>query len=386
MTAQPAAIGRQAAAWALDGFVAVTCALWGGALANEIAFGTAAGRTAAVAIAVVHGGSVVLRRRYPRAVMVVLLVTAVAFRLLGLPPWFLGPALLIGLYTVASRTARTSSVPALLATIVLLLLSAVGLSPGLDSLVLYAAIATGAWLLGDVVRRRQEEAALHAARATQLEAAREELAKYAVTEERLRIARELHDIVAHSMSVVALNAGAARIAADHDPAAATAALSTIEATSRSALTEMRHLLDVLRDEESEDSIAPLPGLGDLPMLVAGIADAGVAVDVSVEGERNSIPEGLDLAGYRIIQEALTNVLRHSSATAAHVSVAYLPAEVRITVADDGPARPNADEPGGSGLVGMRERVTLYGGRLDAGHTATGGFTVAASLPLPGDTA
>jgi signal transduction histidine kinase len=374
----------QFAAWTLDIVLAVASTLWAVALTQEIArgLGDAAG-TAAIGIAIAHGASVVLRRRLPRVLIVALLATALAYRVVGLPPWFLGPATLIGVYTVAVRTPRTTSLAALALVLAVLVGSAIGMSPGWDSLALYSAITVGAWVLGDLVRRRQAEAAEHAARAEQLEAATEELARFAVTEERLRIARELHDIVAHSMSVVALNAGAARVAAASDPAAATAALATIEATSRSALAEMRHLLHVLRDERGAASIAPLPGLADLDQLVAGIADAGLTVELAVEGTPLDIPSGVDLAGYRIIQEGLTNVLRHSAARTAQVTVRYGRDCLELGVSDPGPARTRTAQPGGSGLIGMRERIMLYGGTLESGPTAAGGYAVRATLPLPG---
>jgi signal transduction histidine kinase len=384
MTGDSSALRRQGAAWALDVALAVASALWAVALTREIArgLGSQAG-TAAIVIGLIHGGSVVVRRHLPRTLIVALVVTAVAYRIVGLPPWFLGPASLIGLYTVAVRTPRATSVPSAVLMLLALVGGAIGMSPGWDSIALYCAIGIGAWVLGDLVRRRQTEAAEHAARAQQLEVATEELARFAVTEERLRIARELHDIVAHSMSVVALNAGAARVAAAQNPAAATAALETIEATSRSALAEMRHLLHVLRDERGAASIAPLPGLAELPQLVTRTADAGVAVDVSVQGDAQNIPSGVDLAGYRIIQEALTNVLRHSTASTAQVSVHYGHDCLELSVTDGGPARAGTAHAGGSGLIGMRERVMLYGGDLASGPTPSGGFAVRASLPLPG---
>jgi signal transduction histidine kinase len=250
---------------------------------------------------------------------------------------------------------------------------------------LYALIVAAAWFLGDVVRRWRTAAEEHARRAAELAAAREELARYAVSEERLRIARELHDVVAHSMTVVAMHAGTARMIADRDPAATRAALETIERASREALGEMRRVVGVLREGDLDGvSLQPTPGLRDLERLVAEVAMAGVTVGLRTKGSLDRVPPGQALAAYRIAQEALTNVVRHSESAHAELTVTVADTEVAIVVRNDPPGerlqRPVV-ESGGMGTIGMRERVRLYGGTLKVGPLGDGGFLVEARLPL-----
>ncbi len=236
-----------------------------------------------------------------------------------------------------------------------------------------------AWLAGDNLRARQERLQAAQARAQQLEAEREERARRAVTEERLRIARELHDVVAHSMSVIAVQAGVAHHVIDSRPELARQALATVETNSRSALVEMRRLLGVLRQEdEPSAALAPSPGLAEVPRLVAQFAEAGLRVDVRTTGAADGLPDGVDLSAYRIVQEGLTNVLRHGG-PAATVTIDHEPGLVRVAVGDAGPAREPRGEPG-HGLIGMRERVAVFGGTLTAGPRPGGGFDVAATLP------
>jgi signal transduction histidine kinase len=338
-------------------------------------------RSVALGLATAHAATLVGRRRWPEAVTAVLVLTAVAYRLLGLAPMFLGPASLIGLYTVTVRLPRSRSATWLAAAIVVAVAGGVGL---LDwaSLALNAGLVVGAWVLGDQVARRQAEMLAHAQRARELEEAREDLARSAVTQERLHIARELHDSVAHTMSVVALNAGTGRLVAEQDPTAAQQALERIENVARGALAEMRQLLAVLRD--SDDPLSPLPGMEDVPGLIARTAEAGLAVDVRIEGQPRPLTAGVDLAVYRIVQEALTNTVKHSKAASATVRILFEESAVTVKVDDPGPPRP-ADAAGsgtGSGLVGMRERVALHGGELRAGPSARG-FSVRARLPAGG---
>ena len=207
-----------------------------------------------------------------------------------------------------------------------------------------------------------------------------------MNEERLRIARELHDVVAHAMSVVAVHAGTGRMFAEEDPAAARKALATIETTTRSALVEMRRMLGMLRgfDREEPGTLAPAPGLGDLDALVAEVVRSGVIVEVRVDGDRSDVPAGVDLAAYRIVQEALTNVIKHACRVRATVAVRYADDAVTVEVDDEGP--PGHDSRSvpattGHGLVGMRERVAMYHGDLDVGPGPIGGFHVAARLPF-----
>lgn len=235
------------------------------------------------------------------------------------------------------------------------------------------------YALGHALRVSEERATTQAVRAHVAEAAAREEALTAVVEERARIARELHDIVAHSVGLIVVQAGAAEQVVEEDPEFARKALSTIRTTGSSALAEMRRLVSVLRDVDESADFAPQPGLSTLPDLVASTREAGLDVDLTVRGDRRDLPRGVDLAAYRIVQEALTNVRRHSAAGRAQVRLDVGPKCVEIEVADAGPARERRGTPG-HGLVGMRERVALYGGHMDA--TSEGdGFTVRARLPL-----
>ncbi|WP_026425645.1 sensor histidine kinase [Actinokineospora inagensis] len=195
-----------------------------------------------------------------------------------------------------------------------------------------------------------------------------------VTDERLRIARELHDVVAHSMSVITVQADMGRLVLDRKPAAAAAALGVIETTGREALTELRRMLGVLR---SPGSLEPAPGLAGLDELVARTSSAGVDVDVVLHGTPHPLPAGIDVSAYRIVQEALTNVVKHAETQTCRVTIAYAEDAVLLTITDNG--RGGSPGPGGHGLIGMRERTTLCGGELSAGPIP-GGFEVAARLP------
>jgi signal transduction histidine kinase len=238
-----------------------------------------------------------------------------------------------------------------------------------------------AWWLGDATRRRQEAIGAARERAVELERAREELARRAVVEEQLRIARELHDVVAHSMSIIAVQSGVGAHVLDSQPEEARKALTAIEVTSRPALTEMRRLLGVLRQEaEPSGSLTPTPGLAEVDALAAEVARAGARVEVRIEGTRPELPPGLDLSAYRIVQEALTNVVRHAGPATARIRIRYAPQSVDVEVVDDG--RGGNPRPGdGHGIAGMRERAALYGGTLHAGPRPGGGFRVAARLPV-----
>jgi signal transduction histidine kinase len=236
-----------------------------------------------------------------------------------------------------------------------------------------------AWLAGENLRIRQTRWIALQERAAHLETEREERARQAVAEERLRIARELHDVVAHSMSVIAVQAGVANHVIDSRPDMARQALSTVETNTRAALVEMRRLLGVLRSPgQSSASLVPAPGLADVPRLRDQFVEAGLRVEVSVSGEPAGVPEGVDLSAYRIVQEGLTNVLRHGG-PAARVRIDYEPGLIRLTIGDDGSDAEPSPEPG-HGLIGMRERVAVFGGTFTAGPRPGGGFDLQATLP------
>ena len=243
-------------------------------------------------------------------------------------------------------------------------------------------IVAGMWLLGHYVRTRRLLVAELQQRAVDLEREREERAVRAVAEERLRIARELHDVLAHTMSVVAVQAGTGRLVGPDHPGEAIKALTAVEETARSAMHEMRQILTVLRaDGDTGVSVTPTPGLDDLAALVAQVTEAGIAVDVRVEGEPRPVPTGVGLAAYRITQEALTNVIKHAGPAHASVLVRYTDHDVTVEIRDDGHATASTAGGGGHGLVGMRERAAVHGGELIAGPAPNGGFQVSARLPL-----
>ena len=216
-------------------------------------------------------------------------------------------------------------------------------------------------------------------RAVEVEVAASRQALEAVVEERARIARELHDIVAHAVSTIVVQAGAAEQVVEDDPARARASLETIRSTGAAALSEMRRLVTVLREEDDSGPLEPQPGLTALPALFESLRASGLEVDLAVTGQARPLGPGLDLAAYRIVQEALTNVQRHSAARCAEVRLAYDAKEVRLEVHDAGPETAPTSEPGGHGLVGIRERVALYGGSLTAGPDGSGGFRLCAVL-------
>ena len=217
-------------------------------------------------------------------------------------------------------------------------------------------------------------------RAQIAERERDLVAREAVVEERARIARELHDVIAHHVSMIVLQAGAERRVIDHENTSTREVLETVEQTGRNALTEMRRLLGMLRSDANEP-LTPQPGLTDVPTLVTQLREAGLPVELEVEGERRELPVGIELSAYRIVQEALTNALKHAGQARAWVKIRYGSDSLELEIADDGIGGASPAASGGHGLVGMRERVALYGGRLDAGRRPSGGFAVRVLLPI-----
>jgi signal transduction histidine kinase len=251
---------------------------------------------------------------------------------------------------------------------------------GVDDFFLPLVAFGGAWLAGRLVQKRQLYADALEERARVLEREREANARMAAAEERVRLARELHDVVGHSVSVMVVQAGAERLAIGEERPDTREALLAIERTGREALAEMSRLLGLLRKEGEGLALAPRPSLAQVEALVQTVRDAGVPVRLSVEGERNSLPPGVDVSAYRILQEALTNVVKHAGPAEASVVVRYGVREVEVEVTDDGRGAP-AGNGAGYGLAGMRERVQLHGGTLEAGTGSGGGFVVKARLPL-----
>jgi signal transduction histidine kinase len=340
-------------------------------------------------LALLHTLPLAARRRFPGAVLGITVASGLAVAALGLPPVVLGLAILVAVYSVAAYGDRWTSLAGLAAAE--LGSAAIQLTPGrvqTPTVISNGLVIGAAWLLGHFVGiRRAYTARLE--RTAALERARAESARRAVIEERLRLARELHDVVAHSISVIAVQSGVGAHVAHTQPEEAAKALAAIEATSRAALTELRRLLGVLREEgEPQGSLAPVPGLADLDALVAEVAKVGVGVRVRVEGTPSQLPVGVDLSAYRIVQEALTNVVKHAGTARAQVTIGYRDHEVMVEVSDDGqgviPPTDNGQARVGHGLIGMRERVAAFGGDLEVGPRPGGGFRVAARLPLTAD--
>ncbi len=291
---------------------------------------------------------------------------------------------LIALYSVGAHEERPRSlVP--LAGLTLVLLARETNNPDntdlrhlLDALAWESTIFA-AWLLGAYLRTRRLYVAELKERAVRAERAREEQARAAVADERRRIARELHDAVAHGVTVIVVQAEAAEEMLEDDPERARQALRKVQKTGREALVELRRLLGLLRDEDLEAERAPQPGLANLEALIADVEAAGLPVEFRVQGAPVVLPSGVDLSAYRIVQEALTNTLKHAGPTSATVALTYGDGVLELEISDDG--RGKADSNGaGHGLVGMRERVALYGGELTSGPRPGRGYIVHARLP------
>jgi signal transduction histidine kinase len=239
------------------------------------------------------------------------------------------------------------------------------------------------WAGGRAMRHRLLLTRELAEKAARLEHQREERAAHAVADERARIARELHDVVAHSLTVMVIQAGAARRLVDRDPERVVEVAGTIKTMGREALDEMRRLVGVLREADERPELAPQPTVGEIEALAERARAAGLEVELTVEGERRDLPPGVDLSAYRVVQEALTNTIKHANASSASVAVRYGEGELFVAVTDDGTGSGSEVHvpSGGHGLAGMRERVFLYGGELEAGERDGGGFEVRARFPL-----
>jgi signal transduction histidine kinase len=371
---------------AFDGLLAVGLAALSVSLVHDVLgqLGGQARPPAAVAyaLALAHTLPVALRRRFPRAVLATAIATGVLAGVLGLPTIVLGPAVLVPVYTVAVYCDRWSALAGLAGVELAVALDQLAFaSTGVDTWVGNSLVLAAAWVLGRFVGDRRVHTMELEARTLELELAREELARQAVTEERLRIARELHDVVAHSMSVIAVQSGVGAHVLDTRPEEARKALETIEGVSRGALDELRRLLGVLRDDDEAQGVSPMPGLGDLDALLARMGEAGLAVKLRVHGARPEVPQGVDVSAYRIVQEALTNVLKHAGAASAQVVVTYDDHAVAVEVTDGGHGAPAGQAWSGHGIGGMRERAALFGGDLEVGPRPGGGFRVAARLPF-----
>jgi signal transduction histidine kinase len=374
----------------------------------------------------------VLRRRYPLAVFAVVVVASTVYFSREYPGAGTLMGWLVALYGVAAYERRRTAVICLVGTLAVIELGTLTSSDygGVAELIGVGAVIVTAWVLGDNMRVRRAYVAAVEDRAAQLEREQDAQARRAVLEERSSIARELHDVVAHSMSVMVVQAGAARRTLNREPARATEAIGHIESTGRAALAEMRRLVGVLRsdvepassaddpgrgDEAAspasrpgeQPSLLPQPGIDQVPALVSQCREAGLDVSLQIEGNERPLPSGVELVAYRIVQEALTNTMRHAGPARAEVALCYGDTAVTVTVTDDGrgaasngfvvvernnlavvtsrgePGGPAAAPPAGPGhgLTGMRERVALYRGRIEVGPRPGGGFRVWAEIPV-----
>jgi signal transduction histidine kinase len=328
-------------------------------------------------------GALPFRRRHPTFMLAVVAAAVAVLVLLG-EHGAAEAAIGFAIYSLAATSTQRVS-PTLVGGLVGLVLLAALVAPNgvsLPAVIAGPAIVLVGWLAGENVRTQRAHERDAAERALEREREREARARQAATQERVLIARELHDVVAHSMSLIAVWAGAARLVSDTDPDETRDALAIIETTSREALREMRRLVGVLREPgESAGHLEPAPGLRDVAELVSRVEQTGTHVDLHIEGDQRPQAPGVDVSAFRIVQEAITNVVRHAGPTSAHVWLRYRPDELEIEVTDDGGTIAHLDSPprAGHGLIGMRERVALYGGELTAGPFGNG-FRVYARLP------
>jgi len=345
----------------------------------------------AIALLVVQSVALTVRRRWPMAVYSVVGIGTVVYAWLGYPESVGGFGVLIAIYTVAAHVPLREAVVAAGIYVVGMTLSLIGFSrdSGLALDVLFADFLVNllalvlAWTVGVTVRTRRAYVAALEARAELLEREREDNARLVVALERGRIAREMHDVVAHNVSVVVVQAAAAERLVETDPERARQAMRDVATTGRQALTEMRRLLGVLRDGDAADDLGPQPGVAELRALAGTVEDAGMQVELSVQGEERPLPASAALSVYRIVQEALTNSLRHAGPARARVILRYLPDALEVQVSDNGSGGMPPAEHAGHGLIGMRERVALFGGELTAGPRPEGGYAVVARIPTSG---
>jgi signal transduction histidine kinase len=387
--------------WLVDGTLAVL--LLAGA-ANAYV-----GNLPVLPASLVLAGTVAVRRRFPVSAYAVALAIATVQVIVGIGPTFTNSPLqptfadvgvLVLLYTVAAERPRRISLPGLAACVVLFLAVVARYNPGgnqqqhhleffLVTSLLYVLAPTSAWVLGDSMGTRRAYSAALEERAVRAERERDTQAQIVAAAERARIARELHDVIAHNLSVMVVQADGGAYAFDAAPERSRQALAEIGRTGRQALSEMSSLLGVLRTDPEAAPLAPAPAAAEIGQLVTQARELGMRVTHTVEGTARPLPGGLELSVYRIVQEALTNVRKHAGPeAAAEVTLRYGPDELLVRVADDGRGAAGlprynaaAPDPGGHGLTGMRERAATYGGTVRAGPRSVGGFEVTVHLPL-----
>jgi signal transduction histidine kinase len=367
---------RWAAYWRRYGDAAIAGAIASVFAAETLLEADTAGhRGASAAVALAFGGSLLLRRRAPlvpllAGLAVIELDNTVLKGLAEAGAFLVG--YIVAIYS-AGRYAR-GLVLWLALTLVVLDVPLAAIEPGqpvgFADVAFFAVFFGGPFVAGRVIRARRE-------RERSLEVERDE----AVADERSRIARELHDVVAHAIGVIVLQARGGRRLLDESPEDTRRALDTIERAGEQALAEMRRLLGLLRDDD-ELALAPQPSLSRVGELAARLTATGLPVEVSVEGEPAELPPGVDVSAYRIVQEALTNALKHAGPASAHVTIRYEPDALELEIVDDG-AGNGSGGGSGHGLAGIRERVAVYGGELESGRSPDGGYALRARLPLDG---
>ncbi len=344
----------------------------------EVWFGSGSGsdRVVAAVVAFVATTSLAVRRRYPTLVgSAVPTLYALELAFWGDPQIIAASvAYFCALYALAVWTPPRRFALGFALFVAGFLVASYGPKGNPRNTVLFAVVALVVMLLVRRVLGDRER------RAQLAERERDLAAREAVVEERARIARELHDAIAHNVSMMVVQAGAERRVLDETSGSTREVLETIERIGRGALTEMRRLVGMLRSDTA-DELAPQPGLGDLPTLVTQVREAGLPVELRIEGEPRQLPVGIELSAYRIVQEALTNALKHAGEAHASVHVRYGSDSLELEIVDDGAGAPRPVTSGGHGLAGMRERVALYGGSLDAGRRPSGGFAVRVLLPI-----
>jgi signal transduction histidine kinase len=330
----------------------------------------------------------VARRRAPLVVLAVVTGASLAWTYALYPLSQQGPfvpfvALIVASYTAAAYTAGREAALSMGVVVAALaagvLSGALGGQPAGDYIPFALWIAV-AYAVGCVFRRRQLLAARLGDRLASVERDRDANTRRAVADERARIARELHDVIAHSVSVMVVQAGAGERVLEADPAGARESFNSIRETGGQTLIEMRRLLGLLRDEEQALSLAPQPSIARLGALIHDVCAAGLQTSLTIEGEQKPLAPGIELSAYRIVQEALTNTRKHADAGRAEVIVSYGSDDVTIEILDDGAAGPSSNGYG-HGLIGMRERAALYGGTIATGFRPDGGFRVRAVLPF-----
>lgn len=335
----------------------------------------------AFAVAVLFGAPLAARRSAPWTVFVLVFGAFVLARLVGVSlDGFLSSVLggVAALYSLVVRTRFRLSLVAFL--VAYAVTSATALRPDPGNLLWGLVIIGGTWLAAAEIRHRRVIVGRLEVATVELEASREERAADAVLVERATIARELHDVVAHALGVIVVQAGAASRVLETDQAAAGRALEAIQDTGREALGDLRRMLDVLHDEGDTQDRSPQPGLADLDALARRMRSTGLTVTVEREGDPRSVSPGLDLAAFRIVQEALTNVLKHARAGSVDVAIRFGLDRLEIEVQDDGRGAPEPSPARGRGLEGMRARSALYGGSVSAATTEAG-YRVCASFPI-----